>query len=113
MIIRWTGDTTGLDLKPTWEVESVRIHTVNNMLQPDGQTRAATMVAYFKMTADQIRKLIEEYGKESIPTNILGVNVIPLFPNAVLWTWYPPKGYIGTIKPGTYTSFEVVCDATL
>lgn len=112
MKIKWLGDTTGLNLHPTWEVKGIRVHTVPKMLQPDGQTRADTMVLYIMTTAEQLRKLCADYEKKNINVGILGMNVIPLNPNAVLWRWLPPAGYEGSIKVETYTAFEIVEEET-
>lgn len=108
MKIRWLADTTGLNLKPTWEVKGIRVHTVPKMLQPDGVTRKDTMVCYFICTPEQLRKLTDEYEKKNFSMGMLGLNVIVLEPNATLWTLHPPKGYESAIKGGTYHAFEIV-----
>lgn len=105
--IRWLGDTTGIDLHPTWNIQKIRIHTVKNMLQPD-ETRRDTLVLALLPNADEMRKLTDEFGKENVPLTMLGSIIIPLFPNAVLWTWNPPKGYEKSIRVATYTAFEIV-----
>lgn len=107
--ITWKGDTTGLELNPTWKASKVRIHTVSNMLQPDN-TKKDTIVLVMIFTSDQIQELVDDYGRENIPFNILGSVVIPLFPNAVLWTWNPPKGYERLTEKATYTAFEIKDD---
>lgn len=107
VFVEWTGDITGLDLKPTWEVEEVSIHTVKNMLQPDGKTKQDTLVAYFNMTSKQMNKLFNDYGRHSFSISVLGIDVIPLYPNAILWVWKAPKGYENAIKDGTYTAFRI------
>lgn len=101
--IVWLGDKTGLNLKPFWDVKTVRVHTVM-MEQPD-HTRKDTCVLVLLMTAEQCRKVREDFG--DVPINMLGCVVIPLFPNAILWTWKAPKGY-PSVKDGTYTAFEIV-----
>lgn len=108
MIIRWLGDITGLDLKPTWEVEFARIHTVKKMLHGDGKRRD-TIVLYIKATPEQHRRLVLEFGEENIPTTMLGLEVIVLEPGTILWTCHPPKGYEKSIKIGTYTAVEIEC----
>lgn len=105
--ITWKGDVTGLDLKPTWIVEEARIHTVKSMLQLDGETRKDTLVLYVKVNEHQLRKLVDDYGKDNIPLSILGVQVINLEPNAILWAWKPPKGYEHIIKKADYTAFTI------
>ena len=91
MKITWKQNRLGIDLNPTWEVQSARLHTVPNMQQPDG-TQRDTIVLYLSVTDAQYRKLTDEYGKANIPAGMLGLNVIPLFPNAVLWKFILP-GY--------------------
>lgn len=107
MKVRWLGDITGANVHPVWEVKRVRFHTVKNMLRPDG-TRQDTCVVYFQVNDAQINKLIEDYGKDNLPINILGMDAFPLFPNAVLWKWNPPKGYEGRVAPQSYTAFEII-----
>lgn len=102
--ITWLGDTTGLDLKATWDVQEVRLHTVKSMLQPDGRTKADTIVLVVFISEKQWRKLIADYGKDNIGTNMVGCVIIPLFANAVLWTCNAPKGYEHVIKVATYTA---------
>jgi len=106
MKITWLAPLVGLDLKPTWEVEHVRIHTVKDMLQPDN-TRRDTMVLAIKVNEKQYRKLVEEYGRASIPVGMLSYAVIPLFPNAILWTMKSP-GY--GIPDADCTAFELTED---
>lgn len=107
--IRWLGDTTGLDLKPEWEVSFARIHTVKNMLHGNGKRRD-TVVLYLNVNEKQYRRLVDEFGKNNIPSNILGLEVIVLDePGRPLWIENPPKGYEKSIKVSTYTAMEIVC----
>lgn len=108
--IKWTENIKGLDLYPTWEAEKIRLHTVKNMLQPDQSTRKDTIVLAVIFNAEQIRKITAEFGEGTIPFNMLGSVVIPLFPNAVLWDYKPPKQYERVIPVAKYTSFEIVED---
>lgn len=110
MRIRWLDDRTGHGLKPTWDVKFARIHTVLRMLMPDGKTRQDTLVLCISVTGEQYRKLCDEFGKENIPSNILGIEVIPLYPNAVLWTHRPPKGYEKGWPVSTYYACEIIPD---
>jgi hypothetical protein len=103
MIITWIGDTTGLDLKPTWEVESAQVHLVRGFRLPDGGM-ADTFVLHVRTTEDQMRMLRRDFG-ESISTGILGLGVLPIRPGYPVWTWNPPSGY--ALKPGNYTGFNI------
>lgn len=105
MTVRLVWRNRGLDLHPTWIIESARIHTVKNFELPDG-TRQDTFVLYAQATAEQCAKLVEDYGKRNMNFSILGIKVFPLLPNAVLWTWHPPKGYEG-IRSEAYDAFEI------
>lgn len=96
----WRGNR--LDLKPEWIVNEVRIHTVKGYTMLDG-TKRDTMVVYFAITPEQLTKLWDDFGKKNIPTNILGLNVIPLIPGTVLWRYEMPEYKIKE----EYTAFEI------
>jgi hypothetical protein len=85
-----------------WIVDEVRVHTVKAFELSPGDKRDVT-VAYFKASAEQMRVLIEEYGKENVPLSILGLKAFPLIPNSVLWHFVLKEGNISE----TYTAFEV------
>lgn len=96
----WRGNR--LDLRPTWIVEEVRIHTVKGYMLPDG-TKKDTLVAYFKATVDQLTVLFKDYGKANIGHGIFGINAIPLIPGAVLWRFNLPEFKVKE----EYNAFEV------
>lgn len=108
MKITWVSDTSGLELRPTWEVEKVCIHTVKNFFMFDG-TRKDQIVLCVFLTADQYISLVEEYGKHNFAPTIMGVYIIPLVPHAILWTWAPPPEY-PRLPTYQYTGFELTED---
>ena len=107
MKIRWLDDTTGLNLKPTWEVENVVVHTLLNYkrIGEKGPGKHTTFLS-IRCTPEQLRKLVEDYG-EDIKMSLLGLEAIVLEPRKPLWVWNPPKGYEQSMKVGTYMAFEV------
>lgn len=107
MRIRWLGGSY-LDLKPEWEVQGIRIHTIQNRLQPDGSKKDEMLLAILA-TGDQIRTLQKDYPG-CIETSILGLKVMSLEPGRVFWTWSPPKDHPNAFKAESYTAFEVVPD---
>lgn len=96
----WRGNR--LDLRPEWIVDEVRFHTVKDYKLPDGTVKD-TVIVYFKASADQLGKLFVEYGKANIPHGILGLNVFPLLPNAVIWRYELPECKLKE----EYTAFEI------
>lgn len=104
MKITWLS-SNGLDLRPVWEVSKVRLHTVKNMLQPD-HTRRDTVVLACILTVEEYNKLVDYFGKESIPVGMLCDIIIPVVPNTTLWTWRAPKGF-ESLGEHEYSAFEI------
>ena len=103
MILTWKGDVEGLDLQPTWEIESAKIHWVPNFRGD----QAATCVLVVSATQEQIAKLVRDYGKENIKVGILGLEALPIRFGQPVWKWTPPKGYEHRMRPAAYTAFEL------
>lgn len=103
VILRWHDKENVLS--NDWLVNSVRFHTVKNFEYGDG-VRADTVVIAVMADGDQLRKIIDDNGKENIPTSILGLKVFPLLPNIIHWTWR-----YGTIRT-EYNRFEIFPEGT-
>lgn len=101
--IRWVS-RGGLELWPTWTVEQVLIHTIENTV--NGHRKLRTYLS-IKTTPEQLEKLQKDYGRWNIPTCILGISAIELEPGAVLWEWRPPRGYEKSMPAQQYVGFEV------
>lgn len=102
MKIKWltSDDIVGVGIE--WEIQFARFHTVKSMRHPDG-TRRDTLVMYLSCTKEQLEKILHDNPKDCIPTNLLGLEVFPLYPNAVFWTWRYPG-----CKDEEFTRFEII-----
>lgn len=105
MKITWKHDTTGLDLKPSWECESAQVHWLDKYTCADGSI-ISTFVLHIRLTPAQSRKLQQDFP-ESVRFGMLGLEVLPLIPGQPIWVWKPPRGYENSIKPGTYMAFDI------
>lgn len=100
MLITWTKDLNGLELRPTWTVETIKVHTVHNYKMPDGSRKDQIVLAVI-MTKEQCEKIARDYG---VSFGLFPAYIVPLTTGGILWTWKSPTP---GVKDGVYTAFEV------
>lgn len=88
MRIKWSQEEGGDFASPEWEVESVVLFST-----------AAHTVVTIRATDEQVKALQDQYGKNAIPLDVVGIRQIHLTPGACLWEKPTPEGMSPKVIP--------------